>query len=182
VVVASGCKADAFATSKIWWVVGFNDKGKEKPAGDAKKMTAPEVWTFFYGSYINPDVLKEVGLIPKHWDVARLSGYDIRIQPRANLIRAEEHCVYGIVATATHAELDRLYAHARDVLGETYLPEAVLVETMDWKWRPALCYLAHAMEPRPAASDYIDRIAAPAKKYGFPDWYVRRIESFRPRN
>jgi hypothetical protein len=142
-------------------------------------MTAPEVWTFFYGSYINLEVLKEVGLVPAQWEVARLSGYDIRIEPRANLIRADQHCVYGIVATATHAELDRLYAHAKDVLGETYLAEAVLVETLDGKWRPALCYLAPAMKPRPAANDYIDRIAGPARQYGFPDWYVRRIESFR---
>ena len=142
-------------------------------------MTAPKVWTFFYGSYINLDVLKEVGFAPEQWDVARLSGYDIRIEPRANLIRADQHCVYGIVATATHAELNRLYAHAKDVLGETYLPQAVLVETMDGKWRPAFCYLAPAMEPRPAANDYIDRIAGPARQYGFPEWYVRRIESFR---
>jgi hypothetical protein len=144
-------------------------------------MTTPDVWTFFYGSYINLDVLKEVRLTPKHWEVARLSGYDIHIQPRANLTRADQHCVYGIVATATHAELDRLYTHARDVLGETYVPQAVLVETMEGKWRPALCYLAPAMEPGPAANDYIDRIAGPAKKYGFPDWYVQRIESFRPK-
>jgi Gamma-glutamyl cyclotransferase, AIG2-like len=142
-------------------------------------MTEPEVWTFFYGSYINFDVLKEVGLVPTQWEVARLSGYDIRIEPRANLIRADQHCVYGLVAAATHAELDRLYAHAKDILGETYLPEAVLVETMDGRWRPALCYLAPAMAPRPAANDYTDRIAGPARKYGFPDWYVRRIESFR---
>jgi hypothetical protein len=142
-------------------------------------MTSPQVWTFFYGSYINLDVLKEVGLVPGQWEMARLSGYDIRIEPRANLIRADQHCVYGIVATATHAELDRLYAHAKDVLGETYLPQAVLVETMDGKWRPAFCYLAPAMKPRPAANDYIDRIAGPARQYGFPDWYVRRIESFR---
>ncbi len=88
--------------------------------------------------------------------------------------------MYGIVATATHQELGRLYAHARDVLGETYLPEAVLVETPEGKWRPALCYLAPVMEPRPAAQDYIDRIAGPARAFGFPEWYIRRIESFRP--
>jgi hypothetical protein len=88
--------------------------------------------------------------------------------------------VYGIVATATHAELARLYAHAKDVLGEVYLPEAVLVETGNGRWRPALCYLAPAMEPRLAANDSIDRIAGPAREFGFPQWYVGRIESFRP--
>jgi hypothetical protein len=139
-----------------------------------------EVWTFFYGSYINFEVLREVKLVPAHWDVAKLAGFDIVIAPRANLVRAERTCVYGIVATATHSELVRLYAHAKDVLGETYLPEAVLVETRDNTWRPALCYIAPAMAPRPAAGDYVDRIAGPAKKYGFPAWYVARIESFRP--
>jgi hypothetical protein len=142
-------------------------------------MAAPQVWTFFYGSYINRQVLAEVGLFPAQWEVARLGGFDIVIRPRANLVGSEQHSVYGILATATHAELERLYTHAKDVLGQVYLPEAVLAQTTDGKWRPALCYLAPAMEPRPAANDYIDRIAGPAREYGFPEWYVRRIESFR---
>jgi hypothetical protein len=121
-----------------------------------------------------------VDLVPTHWEVAKLAGFDIVIAPRANLVRAEPACVYGIAATATHAELARLYAHAKDVLGETYLPEAVLVQTRDNKWRPSLCYVAPAMAPRPAAGDYVDRIVSAAKQHGFPDWYVARIESYRP--
>jgi hypothetical protein len=42
-----------------------------------------KVWTFFYGSYINLDVLKEVDLVPDQYEVATLSGFDIRIQPLA---------------------------------------------------------------------------------------------------
>jgi hypothetical protein len=143
-------------------------------------VAEPHVWAFFYGSYINRDVLKEVSYVPQRWEVARLPGFDIAVRPRANLVHSPQHCVYGLLATATHAELARLYAHAKDVLGETYLPEAVLAETLDGTWRPALCYLCPAMEPRPAANDYVDRIAGPARQYGFPDWYVRRIEGFRP--
>jgi hypothetical protein len=143
-------------------------------------MTEPKVWVFFYGSYINRAVLAEVGVVPECWVIARLPGYDVTIRPRANLVPSEQHCVYGIAATATHAELARLYAHARDVLGETYLPEAVLVQSEGGVWRPALCYLCPAMTPRPAENDYVERIAGPARLYGFPDWYVARIESFRP--
>ena len=140
----------------------------------------PKVWTFFYGSYMNFEVLKEVELAPERWEVARLHGFDIVIRPRANLFRSDGHCVYGVLATATHAELERLYAHARQILGEVYLPEAVLVEKLDGNWRPALCYLAPAMEPRPASAEYVDRIVGPAKAFGSPDWYVRHLESFRP--
>ncbi len=141
-------------------------------------MPEPKVWTFFYGSYMNFDVLKGVNLTPVQWEVAKLNGFDIRIQPRANLIRSEEHCVYGIIATATHQELERLYAHAKNELGELYLPEAVLVETRDGKWKPALCYICPFMEPKPADSAYVERIAKPAREFGFPEWYIKRIESF----
>jgi cation transport regulator ChaC len=139
----------------------------------------PKVWVFFYGSYINFDVLKEVGLVPGEWEVARLPGFDIRIAPRANLIRSERDTVWGINATATHAELERLYAHAKGVLGETYLPEAAVTSTKDGRLRPVMTYICPEMVVRPAEAAYVDRIAAPARKFGFPRWYVERIEAFR---
>jgi len=142
-------------------------------------MAEPKVWTFFYGSYMNFDVLKGVNVAPEQWEVAKLSGFDIRIQPRTNLIRFDQQCVYGIIATATHQELARLYTHAKDVLGEIYLPEAVLVETREGKWKPALCYICPEMEPKPADNAYVERIAKPAREFGFPEWYIERIDSFR---
>src|SRR5262249_61539211 len=122
-------------------------------------MAEPKVWVFFYGSYINFAVLREVGLVAEQWEVARLDGFDVRIRPRANLVRSDQHCVYGIVATASHPELARLYAHAQDVLGEVYLPEAVLVRTLAGLWRPALCYLCPAIAPRAPAHGDLARIA-----------------------
>jgi hypothetical protein len=143
-------------------------------------MPQPTVCTFFYGSFINLDVLQQVGLVPEQVEVARLHGFDIRIQPLANLVRSSERCVYGILATATHAELARLYDYAHDTLGGRYLPEAVLAETLDGRWRPAFCYIAPELRPAPAANDYIDRIVGPARQLGFPGWYVDRLERFRP--
>lgn len=143
-------------------------------------MADPRVWVFFYGSYMNLDVLREVDLVPEKWEVARLNGYDLRIQPRANLVTSEPGRVYGIAATATHRELDRPYAHAQEVLGEIYLPEAVLVETLSGTWRPTLCYLCPRMEAHAADAAYVERIAAPARALGFPKWYIKKIESFGP--
>ncbi len=138
----------------------------------------PKVWVFFYGSYMNFDVLREVDIVPVEWEVARLDGFEIRIEPRANLVRSDRDCVYGIVATATHAELSRLYAHAQHVLGEIYLPEAVLVQTGAGLWRPALCYICPAMVPRPPENAYVERVLKPARQFGFPPWYLARLESF----
>lgn len=142
-------------------------------------MDEPKVTTFFYGSYMNRDVLKEVDLAPDHVEVARLPGFDIRIRPLANLVRSDQYSVYGILAAATHRELDRLYAHARDVLGGVYLPYPVLAHTLDRRLVPALCYVAVTMESRPASNEYLDRIVNPAREDGFPAWYIERLESFR---
>lgn len=140
----------------------------------------PKVVTFFYGSYINPAVLREVDLVPDRIEVARLPGFDIEIRPLANLVPSELHSVYGILATATHAELERLYSHARDVLGGVYLPRAVLAQTLLGQVEPALCYVAPSLPAAQASSEYVGRIVEPARSYGFPDWYVRRLESFLP--
>src|SRR5262245_58793112 len=141
-------------------------------------MAEATVWTFFYGSFMNLDVLKQSGFVPERYEVAKLNGFDVRIQPLATLVHSDQHCVYGIVASGTHEQLRRLYS--QDWVG-SYLPEPVLVETLDGKWRAALCYIAPAGGPQPATNGYIDRIVGPAKQYSFPDWYIARLESFRPK-
>jgi len=140
----------------------------------------PKVEVFFYGSYMNRAVLSEVGLAPVDWEPASLPGFDIRIAPRANLISSPGHTVFGVLASATHCELERLYAHAHEVLGETYLPHPVLVQIQAGETRPALCYIAPQMIERPAERDYVDRILEPARELGFPDWYLARLRSFTP--
>jgi hypothetical protein len=110
-------------------------------------MTAPSVWTFFYGSFINLEVLEAQGLVPERHEVACLSGFDIRIRPLANLVRSERHCV--------------------------------LAETLNGTFRAALCYIDPSQEPAPATGDYVDRIVGPARDFGFPAWYIERLESFR---
>jgi len=138
-----------------------------------------KIYTFFYGSYINQSVLKEVNIFPEKIETAALYGYDIVIKPYANLIKSAKGCVYGILTQLTHEELKKLYSHAEDVFHELYEPEAVLVQTPDNKWIPALCYICHNMEERPADKDYIKRITDPAKEFGFPEWYIEKLKVFQ---
>ncbi len=140
-------------------------------------MESGRVSVFFYGSFINLKVLEEGGLHPEKVEVARLSGYDIRIRPLANVEASSQHCVYGILCRATHAQLSRLYG--QDWVGD-YLPYPVLAETLEGKLAPALCYIAPSPKLSQAADDYVGRIVDPAREHGFPDWYIERLESFRP--
>jgi hypothetical protein len=141
-------------------------------------MNEPKVTTFFYGSYMNRNVLRDKNLQPERLEVARLPGYDISIRPLANLVASDEHTVYGVLEPLTHSELERLYRHAREVLGGIYLPHPVLVFTRSGQIEPALCYIAPALTPAPADPAYTQQILEPAREYGFPAWYLRRLESF----
>ena len=40
-----------------------------------------KVWTFFYGSFMNPSVLGRADVIPTHAQRGRLDGWDICIDP-----------------------------------------------------------------------------------------------------
>ncbi len=157
------------------------DVGQHEEEGSlrAGEMADPKVAVFFYGSYMNRAVLKEAGLAPEQFEVAKLTGFEIEIRPLANLTPSDTGCTYGLLTLATHEELERLYAHAREVLCGTYLPRAVVVEVRGGGLQPALCYIAPSLEPRPAANEYIDRVVAPARQHGFPLWYLERLESFR---
>ena len=133
---------------------------------------------FFYGSYINRAVLDAAGVSPDGWQKARLDGHRLVIAPRANLVIDRQAECHGFLTTMDHAALARLYDdHARGVLGQAYLPEAVLVTTEEGDSRPALCYLAQEMTPARPDPAYVERIAAPAEAAAFPAAYVAAIRA-----
>lgn len=136
----------------------------------------PLVSVFFYGSFISCDVLAEHDVIVDRYEVARLYGYDMVIQPLANLVRVLGRSVYGILAEVTEQQLDRIYG---EVWVSAYPPDDVTVETLASAKRSARCYLAPASDPSPPARDYIDRIVQAAQRYAFPEWYLQRLELYR---
>ena len=138
---------------------------------------------FFYGSYINFTVLKEVDINQRDYKVGRINGFELTISPLANLRPKKDGRVYGILTQLTHSELDRLYQdHAKSTLGGNYLPEAVTVYQQNETCAAALCYISHDMAAEKADPAYIERILKPATEYGFPEWYLNHITSFLHEN
>ena len=133
---------------------------------------------FFYGSYMNFDVLSEAGIGERPYDIAHLSGYRLRISPFANLVSDNSSDSYGILTQLTHKELNRLYIdHAQGKLGAIYLPKAVMVQTDDREPTPALCYVSYCIQAEEPCPDYIEGILVAARKYGFPPEYINYIAS-----
>jgi hypothetical protein len=121
---------------------------------------------FFYGSFMRHDVMDRGGFHPAHIEVVKLSGFDIKIDPHAN--------IYGILVHATHKELNSLYA--MDGIG-VFLPEAVNVELQNGSLLAALCYIPPARVSKPADIAYLERLITTAQEYEFPAWYVQKLKN-----
>ena len=149
------------------------------PHLDQKSTTnhAPKrIAAFFYGSFMRREIMALAGFQPTTIEVVELRGHDIDFDPHANVFRSDQHSICGILVYPSHEELNKMYA--RDGVG-VFLPEAVIVETKDNRFLPAMCYMPPKRGTQPADFAYVDRIIEAAQEHGFPSWYVNRLENLR---
>lgn len=142
----------------------------------APETAVQRIAVFFYGSFMRREVLARGGLHPQTITVARLNGFDIACCPHAYLSPSDQHAIYGILVQATHQELDRLYT--MDGVG-IFLPQAVLVETGGGSVQPAMCYIPPARGAEAADPQYVGHLVDAARGYGFPHWYIARLDALR---
>lgn len=134
---------------------------------------------FFYGSYMNFDVLMNSGISQREYHVGQLMGYELTIGSSANIIKNGLERVFGIVTPLTHDEVEILYGReAQAKLGAEYMPEPVLVMTANSNIVPSLCYISYKPIVGKADTTYIDTILSAAQKYNFPQSYIHHIESY----
>jgi len=150
----------------------------EQDRSAEEDKTLARVWVFFYGMFMSRDVLINHGVTPTSVVPGKLSGFELFIGPRGNIVRADRSCVYGALAAVTHDDLDKLYSDLEKSAGLKYLYEPVLAETLDGTLRPALCYIAQDMEDGPADLDYVIQLARCVREAGLPEWYAQFVESF----
>jgi hypothetical protein len=128
---------------------------------------------FFYGLFMDHEVLREAGAGPVNPRRAYVEGFALRIGQRATLVPSAGARAYGVLFALTHRELDRLYA-APGL--EQYRPEAVLVQPLKGTLTPALCYnLRDAPRPDERNPEYAGRLQRALSKLGFPAEYIASV-------
>jgi len=140
-------------------------------------MPAPEsprrIAVFFYGLFMDADLLRSKGANPQNPRAASLSGFALRIGQRATLVPDPQGRVYGMLMDLTHEEVDRLYAEESVRI---YRPEAVITELSDHSRVAALCFnLPAAPGPDEANPAYAAKLRDLARRLGLPADYVERI-------
>ncbi len=136
-------------------------------------MTDRQIDGFFYGLFMDSDILRESQVVAANPRRAYVDGYALRIGRRATLVPTPGARAYGMVFALTHDELDKLYT-APGL--EQYRPEALLAHSMEGETLPALCYnLREAPGPDEANTEYAARLRAVLSKLEFPPDYVASI-------
>lgn len=136
-------------------------------------MSERRVNVFFYGLFMNIEVLRETGTVPVNGRRAYVDDFALRIGQRATLIPSAGARAYGMLFALTHADLDRLYGAAGL---EPYRPEAVLARPFDAAPVPALCYnLLEAPRPNERNLQYAERLQCALASLDFPADYVASV-------
>jgi hypothetical protein len=137
-------------------------------------MLPRRIEVFFYGLFMDADLLRMKGAEPVKIRPACAPGFALRIGQRATLLRDPDSRAYGILMELTHDEIEHLYS---DASVRAYRPEAVLCELGDGSRVPALCFnLIVPPAPEEANSEYAARLRDLARRLGLPSDYVERIQ------
>jgi hypothetical protein len=91
---------------------------------------------FFYGLYMDEEILKTKNVVPRNKRIAVAYGYSLRIGKMATLLRKEDAKTYGLVYSLTHDEIDILYKKAGLI---EYVTEALIVKLEDGSSIATLC-------------------------------------------
>ena len=130
--------------------------------------------TFFYGLFMDVELLRAKGVDPRNVELASVAGRTLRIGRRATLEADPNGTVYGILMSLTWSELQHLYS---DPGVQEYRPEAVLVQPESGGLVAALCYtLPQPPSPTERNPEYASKLRALAQKIGLPAEYVLRID------
>ena len=136
-------------------------------------MRERRVDAFFYGLFMDLEILREAGVAPINPRRAYVDHFALRLGQRATLLPSAGARAYGMLVSLTHPELDRLYATPGL---EHYRPEAVLAQPLQGTPTPALCYnLREAPGPHERNPEYAARLQRALRKLEFPPEYVASV-------
>jgi len=91
---------------------------------------------FFYGLYMDPEILKSKDVDPRNPRIGFAEGYQLRLGNMATLLRDKEAKAYGVVYSLTHEEVALLYAKSGL---DMYVSESLLVTLDSGECIPTLC-------------------------------------------
>ena len=136
-------------------------------------MPKRTVEVFFYGLFMDAELLRGKGLSPHDVEVGSVPGMSLRLGQRAALVPDRRGLVYCVMMSLTMDELELLYSEPGV---QAYRPQPVLVHPASGGVVAALCYnLPEPPSPGEHNPEYATKLRAVARRAGLPEDYVASI-------
>lgn len=132
---------------------------------------------FFYGHFMDPDVLLSYGYRPSTPQIVKLEQYELKIGKRATLIKNQQETVWGTIIRLNDKELNELYSMP-SVSG--YYPEDVKCKTKNGEYINAISYILPENYTISSSQNtqYVTKLIDICKKMSLPLSYQQKLKSY----
>jgi hypothetical protein len=137
-------------------------------------MAARRVAVFFYGLFMDRELLLAKGVHPVIVGIGSVAHFALRVGQRAAVVANVGATVHGVLMELTHSELERLYSEPSV---RQYRPEAVLALIDGHGFVPALCYNLVEPPDEEPNQEYVAALRALARRLELPTSYIESIGS-----
>ncbi|MEV6282754.1 gamma-glutamylcyclotransferase family protein [Kribbella sp. NPDC051770] len=122
---------------------------------------------FFYGLYMDPDILINLGVEPRHPRTAAIHDHVLRIGRQATLEPRPDAQAFGMLYSLTQSDMDLLYGQPGL---EGYRAEPVLARTLHGDAVPATSYVLSQPpdEDEEPNHDYVKALHTTLTRMGLP--------------
>ena len=131
---------------------------------------------FFYGLYMDCELLLSLGFKPGAVKKAKLDNYAIDLHGLAKIIPNNNSVVWGNVITLSEADLTAMYSFEST---KSYKAENIHVTDIDGNVVMVSCYNIHATPDEPFNLEYQKKLLPLLQKLAFPANYVNSIEALK---
>ena len=129
---------------------------------------------FFYGLFMDQQLLNDKGVRPTDIRPAVVPGFVLRIGARAAVVPSPAGKVHGLLMKLSHADVERLYSEPGL---RAYRPEPVQAVVQSGATIAALCYnLPEPPGPDERNAEYASKLRSLAERVGLPSDYIATIQ------
>lgn len=131
---------------------------------------------FFYGLYMDPDLLRSLGFNPSAPRIAAVESYALDLHGAAKIMPRQGGIVWGTLIKLPKADLAAMYSFETT---KQYQPERIQVKTIDGEIVDATCYNLPRNEQASFNSEYLEKLLVITRKLGLPGDYIASLENLR---